>query len=81
MMDIEAIRKDPDNQDWVKISHDEILSEDFMREFQDKVFWNIISWKQKLSENFIKEFQDKIDFYKIEGIIQFMGYPCSKLAN
>ncbi len=38
------------------------LSENFIREFQDKVDWNYISNYQKLSENFIREFQDKVDW-------------------
>jgi hypothetical protein len=36
------------------------LSEDFIREFQDRVAWILISSYQRLSENFIEEFQDKI---------------------
>ena len=36
------------------------LSEDFIREFQDKVCWGSISENQKLSEPFIREFQDKV---------------------
>jgi hypothetical protein len=38
------------------------LSEDFIREFQDKVHWFCISEYQKLSEDFIKEFKDKVDW-------------------
>jgi hypothetical protein len=38
------------------------LSEDFIREFQDKVNWWGISIHQKLSEDFIREFQDKVDW-------------------
>lgn len=45
---------------WVDISADQKLSEDFIREFQDKVIWAIISVKQNLSESFIREFQDKV---------------------
>ena len=36
------------------------LSEDFIREFQDKVWWNYISEFQKLSEDFIREFKEKL---------------------
>ena len=36
------------------------LSEEFIKEFQDKVDWHKISEYQKLSEEFIKEFKDKI---------------------
>jgi len=38
------------------------LSEDFMREFRDRIDWNCISAYQKLSEFFIKEFQDKLNW-------------------
>ena len=49
------------NVDWECISNNYALSENFMREFQDKINWNIISaYYHKLSENFIIEFQDKV---------------------
>jgi hypothetical protein len=41
------------------------LSEDFIREIQDKVDWECISRQQKLSEEFIREFQNKVDWYYI----------------
>ncbi len=41
------------------------LSEDFIREFKNKVNWIYISAYKKLSEEFIKEFQDKVDWYFI----------------
>jgi hypothetical protein len=53
--------------DWYYISRYQTLSEDFIREFQDKIYWEFISWYQKLSEEFIKEFQDKVDWYYISG--------------
>ena len=65
-MDIEAIRKDPDNQDWHTLSsRGTPLSEDFIREFQDRVNWSWISYQQILSEDFIREFQDKVDWNEI----------------
>ena len=39
---------------------DNNLSEDFIREFQDKVDWLYISKFQTLSEDFIREFKDKV---------------------
>ena len=42
--------------DWNNISKHQKLSENFIREFQDKVNWYNISNYQKLSEKFIKEF-------------------------
>lgn len=50
---------------WHKISASQTLSEDFIREFSDKVGWISICSTQHLSENFIKEFQDKVDWYCI----------------
>jgi len=38
----------------------ELLSEDFIREFQDRVNWECISKYQTLSEPFIREFRDKM---------------------
>ena len=48
-----------DWDDW-KFYTDNILSEDFIREFQDKVDWLYICKFQKLSEDFIREFKDKV---------------------
>ena len=41
------------------------LSEDFIREFQDKVNWYCISACQKLSEDFIREFKNKVNWKNI----------------
>ena len=51
--------------DWNNISKHQKLSENFIREFQDKVNWCNISYKQKLSEEFIREFQDKFNWESI----------------
>lgn len=48
--------------DWTYISEFHELSEDFMREFKDKVNWDCISASQKLSEDFIREFKDKVSW-------------------
>ena len=48
--------------DWYYISEHKKLSEEFIREFQDKFDWESISINQKLSEDFIREFKDKIDW-------------------
>ena len=47
---------------WQDISQYQKLSEDFIREYQDKVDWDCISKYQKLSESFIREFQDKMNW-------------------
>jgi hypothetical protein len=41
---------------WDEISARKKLSEDFIKEFKDKVNWDNISQFQKLSEKFIREF-------------------------
>ena len=41
---------------------DNQLTEEYIREFQDKVDWKSISWRQKLSEEFIREFKDKVNW-------------------
>ncbi len=50
--------------DWnnYKFYQNNQLSEDFIREFQDKVNWEYISWRQKLLEDFIKEFKNKVNW-------------------
>ena len=45
---------------WCYISFYRILSENFIREFQEKVNWINIGRGQRLSENFIKEFESKL---------------------
>jgi len=41
------------------ISHYQVLSEVFIREFQDILCWDNIFWYQNLSSEFIKEFSHK----------------------
>lgn len=53
------------------ISEDPNLSEDFIREFQDRMWWWKICWHSKLSENFIREFQDKVDWAYISRYQRF----------
>ena len=48
-----------DWRDWGFYSNN-ILSEDFIREFIDKVDWSAVCRYQKLSEDFIREFKDKV---------------------
>jgi hypothetical protein len=52
---------------WDNISKDEELelSEDFIREFQDKLYWTYISIYQKLSEDFIREFISKVNMFYV----------------
>ena len=54
-------------EQWVDISAEQKLSEDFIREFKDYVDWGWISENQKLSESFIREFQDKVDWYWVSS--------------
>ena len=57
--------KSMDEVIWWEMSMDYKLSEDFIREFSDKLDWRIISISQKLSEDFIREFADKVDWKQI----------------
>jgi hypothetical protein len=50
------------NKGWIWISARQKLSENFIREFKDKVEWEYISINQELSEDFIREFQDEVDW-------------------
>jgi hypothetical protein len=47
---------------WGLVSYRTNLTEDFMREFQDKLDWPTLSTRQEFSYQFIKEFKDKLDF-------------------
>lgn len=58
----EKITKKLGKYEWEDISEDCELSEDFIREFQDKVDWKRISEYQTLSEGFKNEFKDNIDW-------------------
>jgi hypothetical protein len=50
---------------WNHISTHTDISEDFIREFQDKLDWDSISQYQNLSESFMEEFKHKLDWYLI----------------
>ncbi len=52
---------DCDMINWWNVSKGKGLSENFIREFQDKVNWTWISISQKLTECFIREFHSHIN--------------------
>ena len=54
-------------QSWKFVSLHEGLTEDFIREFADKVDWSWISMYQYLSEDFIKETQHLVDWSAISS--------------
>ena len=54
-------------QDWYEVSEHEGLTENFIREFVDRVDWYRISECQHLSEDFIREFKDKLDWQYISS--------------
>ena len=56
---------------WWHISRYQVLSEAFIRYFQDKVRWMFISQYQNLSEEFTREFKDKVDWMTISQYQQF----------
>ena len=49
-------------QSWLSLSTHKGLTEDFIREFKDKVDWYNVSKYQHLSEDFIREFFDRVDW-------------------
>jgi hypothetical protein len=49
------------NRHWITISVHPGLSEEFIREFSDKLDWTILSQKQKFTDEFILEFKHLID--------------------
>ena len=51
---------------WRYISEFEVLSEEFIEEYQDFLWWDAISCQQKLSEDFMIKFQDKINWRKVK---------------
>jgi hypothetical protein len=59
------------------------LSEDFIREFKDRVNWEKISAHQNLSEDFIREFEYRVSWGKISAHQKlspaFMHYFSSKI--
>ena len=48
--------------DWELISMYVVLSEDFIREYQNKLNWTTLSICQMMSEEFIDEFSDKVNW-------------------
>jgi len=58
---------------WDYICEDYNLSNNFIREFEDKVDWRKISIYQILSEIFIRKFQNQVDWYWISA--------CQKLSE
>jgi len=59
---IKLYGSNPSKWPWHHISANYKLSEEFIREFQDKVNWYHVSHYQKLSESFIKEFKDNVNW-------------------
>jgi len=64
-MDLKKWLNSLDGANWARISTSYALSEDFIREFQDKLDWVNISHHQDLSEDFMREMKHKIDWYWI----------------
>jgi len=50
---------------WRICAFGEELSEEFLREYQDRIDWFIISKNQNLSEEFIWEFKDKLNLKSV----------------
>ena len=56
-------------EDWntLSASSRENLTEDFIREFADKVNWYYISLYQHLSEDFIREFANRVNWNAVSA--------------
>ena len=54
-----------DRIDWVHISRNQKLSEEFIIKFQERLDWEYISTYQKLSEEFIIKFHAKFELMVI----------------
>ncbi len=52
-------------QDWYDISENYVLSENFIRQYKEKVCWHDIKKYQELSYNFKAEFKDILSKIKI----------------
>lgn len=50
---------------WFWLARDGILSESFIREFQNRLYWPFICQYQRLSEAFIREFQYHVEWWLI----------------
>ena len=62
---VEEFKDVIDSTSWINISSYNVMSEDFIREFQDYISWRYISCSQHLSESFIREFIDKLNFVNL----------------
>jgi len=62
MLTKEELLQKAETEGWEYISEYQILSEEFIREFQDRVNWFYISAHQTLSDEFRKEFQDRVNW-------------------
>jgi hypothetical protein len=54
-------------QDWDGICEYKKLSEEFIREFEDKIDWVIVSRNQTLSEGFIRDFKNDVFWHYVSG--------------
>lgn len=52
---------------WIVISTHQVLSEDFMHQFRNKLDWDMLSIKQTMSEEFIEKHEKYVDWYLISG--------------
>ena len=69
------------NDNWIDISSNQHLSENFIEEFQDKVNWYWVSNNQKLSEKFIIKYQDKIDWDRLAYSPNLTTHLINKFYN
>jgi len=51
--------------DCISVAKNSDISEDFLREYANKVNWKLLVRYRKLSEDFIMEFKDKLDLKRV----------------
>lgn len=50
------------NGEWIFISVNRDLPEDFIREYQDNIIWGLLSVYQNLSEEILEEFHERVNW-------------------
>lgn len=65
----EILGEEQGGVDWFNVASFYILSEDFIREFEEefKDHWTALSTDQNLTEKFIEEFADKVEWVAISA--------------
>lgn len=63
---------------WLELCCNKYLTENLIREFQDRIHWGLIALTTKLSEGFIKDFKSKLN---IKHVILFQKHLSPELLE